>query len=69
MFGMQNLAGKLAAGIPSLSSQVKPPSYSLIYLILVLSLSTLAFYSTNLVSSIVGIMGGSIMVESGKAIS
>ena len=53
MSSIQNLAGKLAAGMPSLSSQVKPPSYNLICLILDWSLSTLVSYSTNLVSSVV----------------
>ena len=66
---MRNLVGNLAIGMPSVSSQVRFPSYNLIYLILDSSLSTLAFYSANLVSSVVGIMGGNTMATGGGAIS
>lgn len=59
---MWNLVDKPASDILSLSSQVKLPSYSLIYLILNSSLSTLASYYANLVLSIVGTMGGDTMV-------
>ena len=66
---MQNLVGKLAAGTPSLSFQVKPPSSNLIYLILDSNLSTLASCSANLVSSVVATMGGDTMVAGGGAVS
>ena len=66
---MRNLVGKLAIGMPSVSSQVRFPSYNLICLILDSSLSTLTFYSANLVSSVVGIMEGNTMATGGGAIS
>ena len=66
---MRNLVGKLAASMPSLSSQVKPSSYNLICLILDSSLSTLASYSKNLVLSVVETMGGGTMVVSGRMVS
>ena len=66
---MRNLAGKLAASMPSLSSQVKPPSYNPICLILDSILLTLTSCSANLVSSVIVTMGGVTVVVSGGAVS
>ena len=66
---MWTLVGKLAIGMPSLLSQVRPQSYNLICLILGSSLSTLPFWSTNLVSLVVGTMGGGTVAIGGGVVS